>query len=124
MSALEELKAKNIEETTAIEDCILQVAKDKSQAFQETARKAAAELTMIIEEWNTLSKRISDLLTSDHQAVDEFNAGFDAYNAGLDIDDSESFYRHTHEDIPSYDTFSTGYAWAKFNKERNTVEKE
>ena len=76
-------------------------------------KEASTELAAVIAEWDALSKRIS-------QEIDEFNAGFDAYNASSDLDESESFYRHTHEDIPSHDTFAIGYAWAKFRKELST----
>jgi hypothetical protein len=67
-----------------------------------------------------LEKRVSDLLTNDSQAVDEFNAGYQAFHEGMDLDTAEQLYRHAlDESVPSYDEFSTGYAWAKFQKERD-----
>jgi hypothetical protein len=47
--------------------------------------------------------------------VDEFNAGYQAFDAGLDLDDAERQYRYAlPDDVSSYDVFGCGYAWAKF----------
>jgi hypothetical protein len=71
-------------------------------------------------EYSQLKLDRDALLKNDSQSVDEFNAGFDAYKAGMDLDDAEQFYRSCkrEEGVPSYDSFSTGYAWAKFSTER------
>jgi hypothetical protein len=66
-----------------------------------------------------LREEVDGLLQNDRQATDEFNAGYEAFTAGLDVDAAEIEYRSVlPREIPSYDTFSTGYAWAKFQAER------
>src|SRR5687768_5575386 len=60
-----------------------------------------------------------DALASDAQEADEFNAGYQAFTEGLDLDDAEQMYRHVlPADVPIYDVFGIGYAWAKFQAER------
>lgn len=49
MSALDNLKAKDIEETTALEDCILQLAKSATWADNQTAKKGAEQLAAMCE---------------------------------------------------------------------------
>ena len=82
--------------------------------YNPTMRKDAKDFV------DGLTAQIQNLRTSDSQAVDEFNAGYEAYKAGLDLDDAEQMYRHLNEDKPSYDQFSIGYAWAKFQAEKAT----
>jgi hypothetical protein len=71
-------------------------------------------------------QKIADLLKTNHEEVDEFNAGYEAYKAGLDLEDSERMYVSIHYEVgtPNYDTFSTGYAWAKFQTERTALNTE
>ena len=81
--------------------------------YNPTMRKDAKDFV------DGLTAQIQNLMTSDSQAVDEFNAGYEAYKAGLDLDDAEQMYRHALPDeVPSYDQFGIGYAWAKFQAEK------
>ena len=53
------------------------------------------------------------------QETEEFNAGYQAYQDGLDLDTAEVVYRHELPDgVPSHDVFGCGYAWAKFQAEQ------
>jgi hypothetical protein len=51
--------------------------------------KAAAELQRL----QRIEQERDGLLDNDSQSVDEFNADFDAYKAGMDLDNAEQFYR-------------------------------
>jgi len=51
----------------------------------------------------------------DDEGVDEFNAGFDAYNQGKVLDDEPSEFRH--------DQWRIGWAWAQFNKQEEAERK-
>jgi phage tail tape-measure protein len=59
MTALKELQERDYEATTALEDCILQVAKNSGWAFQETAEKAAAELASLRATIDSLASKAS-----------------------------------------------------------------
>ena len=51
------------------------------------------------------------------EEVDEFNAGYQAFEADLDVDNAESMYRNTlPEGVPYHDVFRIGYAWAKYQR--------
>ena len=97
-----------------------------SKRFLKTAKQdgwPVGDLTKAIQDAETelaaKDAKIAELFTSDSQAVDEFNAGYEAYKAGLDLDDAEQMYRHALPDeVPSYDQFGIGYAWAKFQAEK------
>lgn len=125
MNALDELKNKlragGGRSLTALELAVL-FAREITVAEHE---RAAAELAALRARVGELEQERDELLKSDSENCDEFNAGFDAYKAGLDLDNSEEFYRacKREEGIPSYDSFSTGYVWAKFTTERAALAK-
>jgi hypothetical protein len=57
------------------------------------------------------------------EEVDEFNAGYSAFEQGLNVDDAEILYRAAlPDDVPSHDTFAIGYAWAKYQKEQGIIQ--
>ena len=69
--------------------------------------EAAAELAALRQERD-------ELKLSQAQEVDEFNAGYQAFQEGLDVTSAEIEYRGALPDeVPSYDVFRIGYAWAK-----------
>jgi hypothetical protein len=82
-------------------------------------RDAAADYEVLCANVDALRAEVDALLQNDRQATDEFNAGYEAFTAGLDVDAAEIEYRSVlPSEIPSYDSFTTGYAWAKFQAER------
>lgn len=59
-------------------------------------------------------QEIIELRCSEAQEKDEFNTGYQAFEAGLDVTTAEIEYRAALPDeVPSYDVFRVGYAWAK-----------
>lgn len=91
---------------------------DKTPSGREL-KAAEQEIAAMREDLKAAYKRIAEMSNNDSWAVDEFNAGYQAYEAGLDLDSAEALHRHAlPAEVPSFDEFGCGYAWAKFQKER------
>ena len=93
---------------------------DELDKFQE-AEDAAKLYAEKCERLERIERELAEVNTNDAQAVDEFNAGYDAFKDGRDLDTAQMEYRSAHFDIPDYDQFDIGYAWAKFTIERNAA---
>jgi hypothetical protein len=111
IEALNALRNKRFADRTEIEKLIV-LMWEEVNGYEDIAMKAAAELTAFVLKLETREREQA-------QETDEFNAGYEAYQAGLDLDDSGRTYRSVlPDDVPSYDVFEHGYAWAKFQEER------
>ena len=76
---------------------------------------ALKELAALRARVEAAEAKVAKLFTSDAQSVDEFNAGYQAFEAGMDLDTAEqNYYSVLPDDVPHHDSFGTGYAWAKF----------
>jgi hypothetical protein len=80
------------------------------------------EFSKYVGEWDALRARLAaaeqerdGLRQADAQQVDEFNAGYQAFEAGLNVDNAEvEYYSVLPAEVPHYDVFRIGYAWAKY----------
>lgn len=85
----------------------------------DTVKQLVAALEAKDAGLQTAERRITEMSNNDSWAVDEFNAGYQAFEQRMDLDDAEATYRSVlPAEVPSFDNFSTGYAWAKFVSER------
>ena len=116
LSALDVLRMKT--DKAPLENAVVLFADYELEARQDgrniIASLAAAELAAKDAELAALRQERDELKRSQAQEVDEFNAGYQAFQEGLDVTSAEIEYRGALPDeVPSYDVFRIGYAWAK-----------
>jgi hypothetical protein len=107
---------------------------DASMPFQAQTELAALRLQLAhyeigadeqIEREKTESAQLAalraecdELKAADAQQVDEMNAGYQAFEAGQNADNAEvEYYSALPAEVPHYDVFRVGYAWAKYQAE-------
>lgn len=62
-------------------------------------------------ELEELRARLDKMVREQSEEVAEFNAGYDAFGAGMELDSAESEYRSS-ASAKSYDVFKIGYLYA------------